>query len=878
MGFFDKRLRKVFGATNRVIGDLLDTMSPISPGAATMQKALSVKATDDMAPDTLEDLGATTADEGVVVPMVFGTRKVPGNIMWYGNLTSKAVTTQGASGGKSGGGTTGHDVISGYKYYLDLWIGICLLPNQRARRLPLEQKEIELVSFYVDDLPVTLSDFGTYEFNGGLSDTYPTEPGGYASKLKGMAHIFLSQYYIGTSVRVPQIQFVVKAESDAPLTYPNFDNGVSPGAAIYDLLISGGATASDFNLASFNASNVYWHSLSYGLNFVINTQKSVRSCINEIRNYIDAALYVNSSNQWVLRAFKPTDTTSRTFIKKDFRGFRFQRQTWDDVFVDFKGNFVEADQDYTERTVAVRNQATRDMVGYAKQKTIALQALSSSSIASDRLTEIMKKGSYPAIILSFVTSNKYATVQLGDVVTISNSDYGDDALYRVIKIAYDNNEKNQITFTVQQFLESLIDNETVTAGGSSWQESRNDPSAATHSEVRVAPYFPHIPVELNPAFFVLASRAGAEDGFGLITRDVNSTAYKYKTHYITTWAQYGTLQEAYISGSTIDDDIGILYTPEREDPIFSTISRTDLFNYTRVALIGDEYIAFQTVTYEGANNIRLTGCVRGLWGSRHSAHYIDDAIWLFDVADNLVPGITKVDMYAKFLPYFSGRGIDPADTTEVHAYVASTDLRAKPARIKVVRSGTTLTVDVWRTITRPQDWPAPTAAGFHKSTNSKFLDADPADYTEGTSWETDVFFTYLNLEDPSPVFVIDPSNWSYTQAGRHLLYVFDRYYGYNYEIIDIGSADGTYENDLLTSGLRRMPHGMWGYTSVIEANNKLLNDTLLKVSGMLDVELTSLSGDDILKWNESSGKWTNVRYYAHFSTTTTTSSSTTTAA
>jgi len=878
MGFFDKRLRKVFGATNRVIGDLLDTMSPISPGAATMQKALSVKATDDMAPDTLEDLGATTADEGVVVPMVFGTRKVPGNIMWYGNLTSKAVTTQGASGGKSGGGTTGHDVISGYKYYLDLWIGICLLPNQRARRLPLEQKEIELVSFYVDDLPVTLSDFGTYEFNGGLSDTYPTEPGGYASKLKGMAHIFLSQYYIGTSVRVPQIQFVVKAESDAPLTYPNFDNGVSPGAAIYDLLISGGATASDFNLASFNASNVYWHSLSYGLNFVINTQKSVRSCINEIRNYIDAALYVNSSNQWVLRAFKPTDTTSRTFIKKDFRGFRFQRQTWDDVFVDFKGNFVEADQDYTERTVAVRNQATRDMVGYAKQKTIALQALSSSSIASDRLTEIMKKGSYPAIILSFVTSNKYATVQLGDVVTISNSDYGDDALYRVIKIAYDNNEKNQITFTVQQFLESLIDNETVTAGGSSWQESRNDPSAATHSEVRVAPYFPHIPVELNPAFFVLASRAGAEDGFGLITRDVNSTAYKAKTHYITTWAQYGTLQEAYISGSTIDDDIGILYTPEREDPIFSTISRTDLFNYTRVALIGDEYIAFQTVTYEGANNIRLTGCVRGLWGSSISAHSNGATIWLFDVADNLVPGITKVGMYVKFLPYFSGRGLDPSDATGEYVYVSSTDLRAKPARIKVVRSGTTLTVDVWRTITRPQDWPAPTGAGFHESTNSKFLDADPAEYTEGTSWETDVFFHYHNTVDTTLVFETDPSNWSYTQAEAHTLVVYDRYYGYNYEVIFVDAADGVYENDLFSSGLRKIPHGMWGYTSVIEANNKLLNDTLLKVSGMLDVELTSLSGDDILKWNESSGKWTNVRYYAHFSTTTTTSSSTTTAA
>jgi len=822
---------------------------------------------EGMDPDVIGDLKPTMAKEGLVVPTVFGRRRIPGNIIWYGNLTSESiVVATGGGGGKGGGGTTGRERVAGYNYKVDLWIALCLGSN------------VNLRSVYVDDDPWALVDFGEYVFNNGSSATYPTEPGIYASALTGVSHIFLPQMDIGTSVLIPQLQFEVEVNSTAPLTTSNFSSGISPAALIYEYLLMGGATASDIDTASFDTASEYWKSVYYGLNVHYDAKKSVRSCIYDVFNYVDGCLSVNKENQFTLKAFRASDISEVTIPKKEFSNFTFKRRNWEDLYTDYSANFMDEDQEYTKRTITIRNQATRDIIGYSKLRTVDLNAMRDIGIASNRLTEIMKKDSYPAIELSFSTSLKYNYLNIGDAVTIDNDDYGSSGLYRITKIAYGGNDKNQTTFTVVQCLESLIDSEPVTGGRPSWQESRNDPSAATHSQVRVAPYFPHIPVELNPAFFVLASRAGAEDGFGLITRDVNSTAYKAKTHYITTWAQYGTLQEAYISGSTIDDDIGILYTPEREDPIFSTISRTDLFNYTRVALIGDEYIAFQTVTYEGANNIRLTGCVRGLWGSRHSAHYIDDAIWLFDVADNLVPGITKVDMYAKFLPYFSGRGIDPADTTEVHAYVASTDLRAKPARIKVVRSGTTLTVDVWRTITRPQDWPAPTGAGFHESTNSKFLDADPAEYTEGTSWETDVFFHYHNTVDTTLVFETDPSNWSYTQAEAHTLVVYDRYYGYNYEVIFVDAADGVYENDLFSSGLRKIPHGMWGYTSVIEANNKLLNDTLLKVSGMLDVELTSLSGDDILKWNESSGKWTNVRYYAHFSTTTTTSSSTTTAA
>ena len=821
---------------------------------------------EGMDPDVIGDLKPTMAKEGLVVPTVFGRRRIPGNIIWYGNLTSESiVVATGGGGGKGGGGTTGRERVAGYNYKVDLWIALCLGSN------------VNLRSVYVDDDPWALVDFGEYVFNNGSSATYPTEPGIYASALTGVSHIFLPQMDIGTSVLIPQLQFEVEVNSTAPLTTSNFSSGISPAALIYEYLLMGGATASDIDTASFDTASEYWKSVYYGLNVHYDAKKSVRSCIYDVFNYVDGCLSVNKENQFTLKAFRASDISEVTIPKKEFSNFTFKRRNWEDLYTDYSANFMDEDQEYTKRTITIRNQATRDIIGYSKLRTVDLNAMRDIGIASNRLTEIMKKDSYPAIELSFSTSLKYNYLNIGDAVTIDNDDYGSSGLYRITKIAYGGNDKNQTTFTVVQCLESLIDSEPVTGGRPSWQESRNDPSAATHSQVRVAPYFPHIPVELNPAFFVLASRAGAEDGLGLITRDVNSTAYKAKTHYITTWAQYGVLQEAYSGGSSdIDDDVGVLYTPEREDPIFSTISRTDLFNYTRVALIGNEYIAFQTVTYVGSTDIRLTGCVRGIWGSAKVTHTNGSPIWIFNVADNLVPGITKVDLFYKVLPYASGRGLDPADTNEFFVNVLPTDFKKPPARILAVRSGSTVTLDVWRTVERPQDWPAPTCAGFQRSTDSKFLDADPMVYTEGTSSTGDVFFEWSTSSDAyfTKNHETDPSNFSYTQAGAHELGVCDRTWDYNTQYVYVDAADGVYENDLFTSGLRKIPHGMWGYTSVIEANNKLLNDTLLKVSGMLDVELTSLAGDDILKWNESSGKWTNVRYYAHFSTTTT---STTTA-
>lgn len=48
----------------------------------------------DMAPANLDAFRLTTAEEGTVIPRVFGTVRLPGNLLYYGNLSSEPADTR----------------------------------------------------------------------------------------------------------------------------------------------------------------------------------------------------------------------------------------------------------------------------------------------------------------------------------------------------------------------------------------------------------------------------------------------------------------------------------------------------------------------------------------------------------------------------------------------------------------------------------------------------------------------------------------------------------------------------------------------------------------------------------------------------------------
>lgn len=809
---------------------------------------------EGMSANTLESFNTTSSNEGSVVTVVMGKAKITGNLLWFGNLKTVGIPTEG--GGKGGGGGGSADG-GGYTYYMDIWQGICIGPGVSIEMLWEQNKEIDNEGYVLN--PGDELYFPTPTTDGDLAIPY-------ASPLNPMAHVFMEQRNIGDNVSfLPTYHYLINKLSQAPLTYANETYGVNPAAAIYDTLELGGGSLSDVVLSTFQDAADYWHSKDYAVNIVLNKQEAVRDTINRIFTYVDGNIRYDNEGNMELIAWKDTDTFVDTLDEDDYKSFTFKRNTWDNVPTDFRANFIDREQEYTTRTIRARNTAAAAISGQDEPMSIDLTAFIDLDMASRRLWELMKRLSYPEAQVQCTVSLAHSAVREGDVVRLNHTEYGLTAAdFRVQKVELAENNSNDIVWSCTQELASLFDSEYQSGGSPGWVIPDYAPVIALAVEVFELPFNN---ITLNaPAYLLLVARAGVETSFN-VHYSPTTTDYENKASF-TTFAQRGGLAETYPSSTyAIDDDVGILYIPTREDPAFSTLTRAGLFSSTRVAVMGSELVSFQTVEVEG-EGFRLKGCIRGLLNTPISSHASGSVIWLTEINDNILTGISVTSFNLKLSPVF---GTDAVDISTISPKAVNYSQKALGpwdiAGIGVVRSGSTVDITVQNTTQLIA------GAGINPATSSPVVHPYSM---EGTI----EYWTSLDLtkiESSSNEFTI-------TTTSAFTLYVRQKLTGHysNTETVYIAATDGVYatvgDND---SGLEHVIWGSQGWIDIMNRNTQRLNDNLLTVSGLLDVNDSAIVDTNVLIWDDATSKFVpgdgSIFITTTTTTTTTTSSSSTTA-
>lgn len=80
-------------------------------------------------PSVLQTLRVQTSAYGQVVPIVYGQNRISGRLIWYGDFTPIAHTSQQASGGKGLGGSSTKS--TSYTYNAAVAIALCEGPIQQ---------------------------------------------------------------------------------------------------------------------------------------------------------------------------------------------------------------------------------------------------------------------------------------------------------------------------------------------------------------------------------------------------------------------------------------------------------------------------------------------------------------------------------------------------------------------------------------------------------------------------------------------------------------------------------------------------------------------------------------------------------------------------
>ncbi|MEM4959904.1 MAG: hypothetical protein QXX12_08565, partial [Nanopusillaceae archaeon] len=81
-------------------------------------------------PASLSDFSISQANENIPIPLIYGKVRIPGNVIWYGNLVTEPVYEKVKTRKKGfGRRRRTQQVLTGYNYYLDVWYGLCYGDN-----------------------------------------------------------------------------------------------------------------------------------------------------------------------------------------------------------------------------------------------------------------------------------------------------------------------------------------------------------------------------------------------------------------------------------------------------------------------------------------------------------------------------------------------------------------------------------------------------------------------------------------------------------------------------------------------------------------------------------------------------------------------------
>ena len=251
-----------------------------------------------------------TSTQGVCIPVIFGTQRITGNLIWAGDFQANAVSSGG--GGKGGGGKGG---TTSYEYYSSYQMGICEGPIVGIGQV-WNGKAISTTP--PSDMVIGLGGYPQLPW-GYLLTNHPSQALGYP----GLAYAAIPNTDLGASNTLPQTSYEVQGmnrlagtqTSKAVYTISDtspYSVTVSP-AAIYvaDIGVTYQATGTALTKVSSNpaagqysigtganAGIYYFNSADAGNNVIIQCQLDMQDAnpsiiINRMITDVHFGIYAN---------------------------------------------------------------------------------------------------------------------------------------------------------------------------------------------------------------------------------------------------------------------------------------------------------------------------------------------------------------------------------------------------------------------------------------------------------------------------------------------------------------------------------------------------------------------------------------------------------
>ncbi|HSD36077.1 MAG TPA: phage tail protein [Rhodocyclaceae bacterium] len=558
-------------------------------------------------PSKVLSLRVNQSAYGTAIPRVWGTARLPSNLLWYGDFVGTPVRSQ-QQGGKGGGGSS-EPPISGYSYRAAMALSLCTGPIESVVRVWADKQQFSLGALGFGLANGTLGQ----SVWSHLSSNHPTEAIGYS----GLAYVRASSFELGDQPSAPNLSFEIRGERVSA------NGDALPHHIISDITTDpleglGLAAETLGNLTDY----VTWcQAMDFTLSLAMESQSPARDYLRQV---LDATLSEAVPSQGKIKIvpygdeavgeWAPDDTPVYDLTVADFLSIPIAKGTDPSKAVNrMTLEFVNRERDYNTEPVTKDDQSAVTQYGVrAESKT--LHCISRPEMAAvvceamrDRALHIRKE-------ITFRVDERFILMEPMDLLTLTYPEQGMNRFK--VRVKEINEQDNELEVTVEEWPFGISNPAAI----------RTQPSSGYVPDLNVAPgnantpviFEPPVSLSVEPQIWLATSGGGAWGG-AEVWISLDDATYS-KIGVISGPMRHGLITANLPSHADVDNvnTLAVDVSASGATLLPATSAARDLFQ--SLCFVGGELVAYQGATLTGVNRYALTNLRRGAYGSPIGLH------------------------------------------------------------------------------------------------------------------------------------------------------------------------------------------------------------------------------------------------------------------
>ena len=560
--------------------------------------------------------------EGQAIPVVYGTTRLSGNIIWMGDFTTDEHHTVTESGDKD----VPDEHHYSYSYYVAMVVSICEGQVLSINKIWKDKSKYD--SDVLHKLNLVLKDGSDSQAPFyHLANHHPTQALSYPN----ICYVASPQYALSDQASAGNHSFEVASN----FRFSEAIADANPKDILDDILTNPryGVGFSPAQIGDLSAYSAYCVSQGIFLSPAYTQQATAASVIEELANMTNSAILWSDGKIKVTpfadnaligngAVFVPNTEPAYHLADKDFivsgagDPIQVNRKTPADAFNHVQIEYSDRENDYNHSVAEAKDEANIIAYGLRTKSKISMSAICRRDIAQTVARILMQRSLYVRNTYEFNLSWRHCLLEPMDLVTLTDEGLGlDRTLVRITGI--EEKEDGLLAITAEDCTIGVGSSERypIEVAGSGYRtNSEVDPDKPCDPIIFEMPN-----LSASAQVRIRIAITGQNNNWGgcIVYTSLNGQNYQ-KSSMITEGALYGTIQTVLDEHQSVDVQLMGKGGALSSAPLDAT------YAMQTVCLVGNEYVGYELAAKKAQNQYTLTTPLRAQYGTDEVTHTIGE--------------------------------------------------------------------------------------------------------------------------------------------------------------------------------------------------------------------------------------------------------------